>query len=187
MTTHQFRDTDWGIDWLIECISIFWTLMGVTMPQTLTFLLDRKLKDYFLNFRTQMGGYWLSQWIYLDIPDSDGGDNVPEGDISMDRNLEIWMTIPRNSAVWWVGYWLSEWLYLDILDSGGRMWGIDWWNGCTSIFWTLMGVTMPQTLTVSRVERSNSRNVFSMSMSGLHPIRIFKNLISNMIQKLKFY
>jgi hypothetical protein len=41
---------------LNDYTSIFWTLMGVSMPQRLTVLLDRKLNDYSSNFWSLMGG-----------------------------------------------------------------------------------------------------------------------------------
>ncbi len=41
MTDLDILDTDLVL--IIDCTSIFWTLMGVIMPQRLTVLLDRKL------------------------------------------------------------------------------------------------------------------------------------------------
>jgi hypothetical protein len=61
-------------------------------------------------------GYWLSEWLYLDILDSDGRD------VSLDRKLKDY-SLNFWSLMEGRGYWLSEWLYLTILDSDE---GIDW-------------------------------------------------------------
>ncbi len=188
-------------------------------------LLSKTMSTYISRYMTKIcakhvaksGWVLMSQWLYLDILDSDGCDNAPESEVQLDRKLndfssKFWtlmgVTMPKGLTIL-LDRKLNDYTSNFWSLMGGR--GIDWvkdhtsifwtlrrvlidyisifWTLMrvlideTSIFWTLMGVTMPQTLTVSRVERSNSRNVFSMSMSGLHPIRIFKNIVSYMKQK----
>jgi hypothetical protein len=117
------------------------------------------------------------EWPYLDLLGS--GSLLVSW--SWDCNLRFGSTLNEYSCIFWtlIGVWPNPSKLTVTLDRK--------LNDYTSIFWTLMGVTIPQTLTVSRVERSNRRNVFSMSMSGLHPIRILKKLVSYMKQKLNFY
>ncbi len=91
------------------------------------------------------------EWPYLYILGSGGCDHIPETATFALRQRS--MSIPLYSSLLlvcdptpgsWPSLWIgnTEWLlYFNILDSDVF---IDWVNDCTSLFWTLMGVTMPQ-------------------------------------------